>query len=48
MDPVKLFKEAEDSRREAERANDRADKEFWIRIAEGWLELAKKAEASKR
>ena len=43
MDAKKLLKEAEDCRREAERASDPADKEFWLRIAAGWIELAKDA-----
>ena len=43
----KLRKEAEDCRREAERASDPADKEFWLRIAAGWIELAKDAGKQK-
>jgi hypothetical protein len=47
MDAKKLRKEAEDCRREAERASDPADKEFWLRIAAGWIELAKDAGKQK-
>lgn len=48
MDVKKLRKEAEDCHREAERASDPADKEFWLRIAAGWIELARDAERQKR
>ena len=44
LDVKKLRKEAEDCRREAERASDHADKEFWLRIAAGWIELAQDAD----
>jgi hypothetical protein len=42
MEVEKLRKEAEDCRREAERSSDPADKEFWSRIADGWIELLEK------
>ncbi|WP_156898640.1 hypothetical protein [Bradyrhizobium erythrophlei] len=47
MDVKKLRKEAEDCRLEAERASDPADKEFWLRIAAGWIELAQAADRQK-
>ena len=47
MDAKKLRKEAEDCRREVERASDPADKEFWLRIAAGWIELAEDAGKQK-
>ena len=47
MDVKKLRKEAEECRREAERASDPADKEFWLRIAAGWIELAQDSEKKR-
>lgn len=44
----KLRKEVENWRREAERTNDPADKEFWSRMAEGWIEMSEKVEVQKR
>ena len=47
MDIEKLRREAEDCRRESERSSDPADKEFWSRIAKGWIELLEKVEGHK-
>jgi hypothetical protein len=48
MEVERLRKEAEECRREAERSSDPGNKEFWSRMAEGWIELSEKAEVQKR
>jgi hypothetical protein len=48
MDVEGFKKEEEDCRREAERSSDLADKEFWLRIAEGWIELSERVDVQKR
>jgi hypothetical protein len=40
----KLRKEAEESRRMADAANNQQEKDFWLRIADGWMELAQKVD----
>jgi hypothetical protein len=40
----KLRKEVEESRRMADAASNQQDRDFWLRIADGWMELALKAD----
>ena len=39
----KLRKEAEEARRMADAARNQQDRDFWLRIADGWMETALKA-----
>jgi hypothetical protein len=40
----KMLKEADECRREAERASDQADKDYWLRMAAAFAALAKSVE----
>ena len=44
LDREKLRKEAVEARRMADNAGNEADRQFWLRIAEGWSKLILDAE----
>ena len=44
LDREKLRKEAVEARRMADNASNEADRQFWLRIAEGWSKLILDAE----
>jgi hypothetical protein len=44
LDGEKLRKEAVEARHLADIAQNQEDRDFWLRIADGWLKLAREAE----
>ena len=47
LDGDKLRKEATEARQMADAASNQHDRDFWLRISEGWSELAREADAQK-
>jgi uncharacterized alpha-E superfamily protein len=47
IEPDKFRREAEECRRNAEQARNPIDREAWLRLAEDWMELVRRADPTR-